>query len=66
VLFRSAFRKHAKNMRLVAVRLDKIADMIAGHDVKVRGDTHMIEIKCDEKLANDLIEAKLAYKPPTE
>jgi len=55
-----AFRNHAVLMASVAYHLNRVADMVKDHDVEISADTHMIEITCDEDLAQRLLDVKLA------
>ena len=61
-----AFRSHSVQMIAVSEHLNKIADMIEGHEVEVSADVHFINITCDEELAQKLIDAELADKDPME
>lgn len=61
-----ALAAHAQQLELAADILRKVRDMIAGQDVKIEADTHMIMASGPDEIIEALIDSKYASKPPWE
>jgi hypothetical protein len=61
-----ALKAHAEQLRSVAEHLDKLAEMVAGHEISINADTHMIMMTCEEELAIKLLKADMVDEDPWE
>lgn len=61
-----ALEAHAQQLEYAATILRKVRDMIAGQEVKIDADTHMIMASGPDEIIDALIDAKYGSKPPWE
>ena len=61
-----ALKVHAEQLRSVAEHLDKLAEMVEGHEISIEADTHMIMMTCEEELAIKLLKADMVDEDSCE
>lgn len=62
----AAIEQHATQLEAAAKQLREIKAKVAGHDVHIDADTHMIWISGPDDLITSLVEAELAAWDPFE